>query len=250
MPLLPEMKKLPLFLLLALASCSPRPLYVQEHREQQYIIRKEDKGDSTLTAMLVPYKRGVDTQMQVIIGHTDIPLTKAQPESTLGNFWADATLLAAQKIDPKVVGAVGNYGGLRISYIAPGLITRGKMYELMPFDNMLTIIEIPGVVMQQFCDAMALHKGWPVSGITFIIKDKSATEIKIGGVDLNPSLVYKIAVNDYIARGGDNCDYLQPLKKRNTTVFLRDAMIDYVTALEREGKPLHPVLQKRIQYAE
>src|SRR5688572_4729232 len=93
-------------------ACSPRPFYVQERHARQYTIAKDDRPDSLITAMLHPYKRGVDTQMQVIIGRTDIPLTKAQPESTLGNFLADATLVAARKIDPKVAAAVGNYGGL------------------------------------------------------------------------------------------------------------------------------------------
>jgi hypothetical protein len=32
------------------------------------------------------------------------------------------------------------------------------MYEMMPFDNMLTIVEIPGTVLQQFCDMMAAAK--------------------------------------------------------------------------------------------
>ena len=100
--------------------------------------------------------------MMVIIGHSDIPLTKAQPESTLGNFMADAMLVAGQRIDPDVVAAIGNYGGIRLPYIAPGPITRGKVYELMPFDNTLNIIEIPGAVLQQFCDAMAARKGWPM----------------------------------------------------------------------------------------
>lgn len=236
--------------LLFLAACSPRPLYVREHHEQQYIIAKSGPADSAIASLLYPYKLGVDTQMQVLIGHTDIPLSKAQPESALGNFVADATLAAALKLDAKVVAAVSNYGGIRLPYIAPGPITRGKIYELMPFDNMLTIVEIPGNVLQQFCDAMALRKGWPVSGISFAIKDKKALDIQIGGKAINDSWVYKIAVNDYIARGGDNCDFLQPLKKRNTTVFLRDALIEYVAALEKDGKPLHPELDHRVRYAE
>ena len=49
--------------------------------------------------MLRPYKVGVDTQMQVVIGYTDIPLTKAQPECALGNFMADAQMAAAKKLD-------------------------------------------------------------------------------------------------------------------------------------------------------
>jgi 2',3'-cyclic-nucleotide 2'-phosphodiesterase (5'-nucleotidase family) len=236
--------------LLAMVGCSPAHLYVQNYQPQQYVIKKEDVGDSSMIAMLKPYKRGMDTQMNVVIGHTDIPLTKAQPESTLGYFFSDATLIAARKLDSKVVAAVGNYGGIRLPYIAPGVITKGRLYELMPFDNMLTIVEIPGSVLQQFCDAMAARKGWPISGITYTIKDKTAVDVMVDGAALNSNMVYKIAVNDYVARGGDNCDFLQPLKKRYTSIFLRDAMIEYVAALERDGKPLHPVLEKRIQYAE
>ncbi len=235
---------------LLFAACAPKPLYVKEHKEQQYSIAKTGAADSSISVLLAPYKRGVDTQMQVIIGRTDIPLSKAQPESTLGNFVADATLAAAQKLDRKVVAAVSNYGGIRIPYIAPGPITRGKMYELMPFDNMLTIVEIPGRTIKEFCDAMAMRKGWPVSGITFSIKDKKAVDVKLAGKDIVDALVYKIAVSDYVARGGDNCDFLQRLSKRNTTVFIRDAMIEYLAALEKDGKPLHPTLDKRISYAE
>ncbi len=200
--------------------------------------------------MLSPYKAGVDTQMRVVIGNTDIPITKAQPESTLGNFMADAQLEAAKKLDPKVVASVVNYGGIRLSYISPGDITRGKMYELMPFDNMLTIVEMPGEVLHQFCDAMAARKGWPVSGLQFTIKDKKAENILIDGKPINDHIVYKIALNDYVARGGDNCDFLAPLKKRFTSVFVRDILIQYVAALQKEHKPLHPVLDKRVVYAE
>jgi hypothetical protein len=33
-------------------------------------------------------------------------------------------------------------------------------------------------------------------------------------------------------------------------VAIRDAMMDYLAALEQEGRPLHPILQNRIRYAE
>ncbi len=239
-----------LLLLLLTAACSQPRFYVQEHSGHQYPIRKGDPADSSLASLLRPYKQGVDTQMLVIIGHTDIPLTKAQPESTLGNFITDAMVVAAQQIDPKVVAAIGNYGGIRLPYIAPGPITRGRMYELMPFDNMLTIVDVPGTVLQQFCDMIAARKGWPVSGISFAIKDGQAVEVQIGDAAINPAAVYKLALSDYNARGGDNCEFLKPLKKRTTSVFLRDAMIEYVAALAAAGKPLHPLLQKRIRYAD
>lgn len=234
---------------LCFVSCH-KPYYLSHRADKFYIISNHDPVDSSLVKMIMPYKMGVDTQMDIIIGHTDIPLTKAQPECTLGNFMADAQLETAKKLDSKVVGSVMNYGGIRLPYIAPGAITKGKIYELMPFDNMLTIIEIPGETLKQFCNHMAKYKGWPVSGITYTIKDKKAVDVKIDGRPVNDAIVYKIAISDYIARGGDNCDFLSHLKKRYTTIFVRDALIDYVMKLEKEHKPLHPELEKRIQYAE
>lgn len=206
--------------------------------------------DSAISALLQPYKVGVDTQMKVVIGYADVPLTKSQPESTMGNFVADAQLAAAQQIDPSVAFSVANYGGLRIPYLAPGAITRGHIYELMPFDNFLTIVEMPGRTVQEFCDHMAARKGWPVSGVTYVIREGKATDIKINGEPLNEQVTYKVAINDYMAAGGDNCDMLRPLRRRKTTLFVRDALMQYLAALEQAGLPLHPSLENRITYAD
>ena len=139
---------------------------------------------------------------------------------------------------------------MRVPFIAAGPITKGKIYELMPFDNMLTIAEVPGDVVQLLCNKIAAAKGWPVSGIRFTIKDGAAEQITVGGQPLDEHRIYKLAINDYIAKGGDNCDFLTTVKKRYTTIFLRDVLIAYVVTLEGQGRPLHPVLDKRIQYAE
>ena len=236
-------------ILFVLVSCHSS-LHVQHRSAIVYNIEKDTPSDSNIVKMLHPYKLGVDTQMSVIIGHTDIPLTKAQPESSIGNLIADAQLEAAKKTDNKVVGSVVNYGGMRLNYIAPGVITKGKMYELMPFDNTVVVAQIPGDVLKKFCDHMAKYKGWPISGITYTIKDKEAVNIKVGIDPLNENLVYNIAISDYIANGGDNCDFLKPLRKKFTTIFVRDALIDYIARHEKNEQLLHPVIEKRIQYAE
>lgn len=236
--------------LILAASCSSPHLYPRQQATREYTIEQTQPVDSGLVRLIRPYKRGVDTQMQVVLGHTDVPLTKAQPESTLGNFIADAQLMAARAIDPKTDISISNYGGIRLPYIDPGVLTRGKVYELMPFDNMLTIIELPGTGVKQFCDYMAKRKGWPVSGIQFVIRDTLATDIRINGAPLDEHRFYKLATSDYVARGGDNCDFLSTYKKRFTSVFIRDALMTYITQLEREGKPLHPQIENRIRYAE
>jgi len=218
--------------------------------DRQYALDSTARPDSAYLAFLAPYKRGVDTLMQAVIGYTDIPLTKAQPECTLGNFMAEAQMESARTLDGRVVASVVNYGGIRLPFVPPGKLTRGQMYELMPFDNTVAIVEAPGHIIRRFCDHMALRRGWPVAGLRYTIQAKRAVNIEIGGSRLDTARLYKIAVSDYIARGGDDCDFLLPLKKVYTSVVLRDAMTQYVQALDRAGKPLHPTLDSRVRYAE
>lgn len=232
------------------AGCARQPFVVQSRNAKHYSFDSSSVADSALVRFIQPYKAGVDTLMKAVIGRAAIPLTKAQPESTLGNFMADAQLEAAKKLDSRVVASVVNYGGIRIPYLPPGPITKGAMYELMPFDNIVTIVEVPGAVLYKFADHMAARKGWPVAGMRYTVKDRKAVDVTLGGEVIDSARIYKITVSDYIAGGGDDCDFLRPLKQRRTSIFLRDAMMNYVAALHREGKALSPTLEGRVSYAE
>lgn len=240
----------PVALLLLLASCSVSRKQVSNYRTSYTVIDTTLVKDNRLEQMLQPYKQRMDTAMNVVIGYSEVPLSKAQPESTLGNFMADAQLAFAKRSDPATQVAVMNYGGIRLPYISPGPLTKGKIYELMPFDNKLTIVEIPGKVLRQFCDHMAAYGGWPVAGISFRIKDKKAQDIQIGKEPLNDQLVYHTAVSDYIANGGDNCDFLGDCKKTYFNVFVRDMLIDYLAELNSKGQKLNVKIEKRVSYAE
>ena len=202
-----------------------------------------------MRALLAPYKTGVDTLMKVGVARIKGVLTKAQPESTLGNLVADAQLAAAQKIDPKVVAAVSNYGGLRLQLIVAGPVQRETLYELMPFENTVCIVEMPGSVVQQYCNTMARRRGWPVAGIRYTIEDTLATNVEISGAPLNPVLVYKLALNDYNAKGGDGCDFLKPLRRKATSLLIREAIIQYLADYEARGLEYLPTLDGRVRYA-
>ena len=203
--------------------------------------------DSLLLQLVAPYKAQMETEMQEVIGETDTTLFKQQPECTLGNFIADAMLQKAKEINPAVDAAVMNYGGIRVSYIQPGAVTVKNMYELMPFDNMLCIVEMNGSTLREFCNHMADAKGWPVNGITYrITPAKQASGILINGKPLDENKTYHIATNDYVANGGDKCSFLIPLKKQQTNIFIREVLIAYVKNLR--GRPLHPGIEKRVSY--
>ncbi len=237
---------LQLLLLCMLAACRPQLQVAEGASPANALPPGQPLPQATATVARPPG----DTGGNVVIAHTDIPLTKAQPESTLGNFVADAMLLAARREDEEVTAAICNYGALRLSYLPPGAITTGRLKELMPFRNRLAIVELPGSVLQELCDLIAARKGWPVSGISFVIKEKKASGISIAGAPLVPALVYKIAMSDYLARGGDQCGMLPALRKRVTSVTILDALAIYLAELEAAGRPLHPVLQKRLRYAD
>ncbi len=236
--------------LFVLTSCSVSRKQVSSYHTSYTVIDTTLQKDSRFEQMLQPYKKSMDTAMNIVIGYSEAPMSKALPECTLGNFIADAQLALAKRSDPATQISIMNYGGIRLPYISPGPITKGKLYELMPFDNKLTIVELPGKVLRQFCDHMAAYGGWPVAGISFKIKDKKAIDILIGSEPLNEQLVYHTAVSDYIANGGDNCDFLGTCKKTYINIFVRDMLIDYLSELNSKGQKLNIKIEKRISYAE
>ena len=198
-----------------------------------------------LDTFLEDYKLKKDSIMNVVIGTTAIPLTKAQPESTMGNFIVDAQLRFAQTKDQQVVASVLNYGGIRIPYLATGNITVGNIYEIMPFDNTLVIAEVPGKTIKELCALIAQKKGWPIAGITFKISaTNEAKDIRINNQAVNDHLIYKIALSDYLANGGDHCEFLIQCKRRHFNIFIRDILIEYV----KEHQNMQPTLSQRISY--
>jgi 2',3'-cyclic-nucleotide 2'-phosphodiesterase (5'-nucleotidase family) len=239
-----------LALSIGFTACKTQQKYVDSYQTSFTVIDSTLQKNSKVEIMLEPYRVKMHEAMDQVIGYSEVPMSKAQPECTMGNFMADAQLDIARKTEPGTQISVMNYGGIRIPYVSPGAITKGKIYEMMPFDNKLTIVELPGKVLHQMCDQIAAYGGWPVSGISFEIKDKKAVHILVSGKPVNDQLIYLTAMSDYIANGGDNCDFLMDCKKRYLNIFVRDMLIEYVTGLQAKGEKLNPKLEKRISYAE
>jgi 2',3'-cyclic-nucleotide 2'-phosphodiesterase (5'-nucleotidase family) len=212
-----------------------------------YRIDRQAKTDSALVKMLQPYASSLSASMDKVIGFSNVSLSSKQPESGLGNFMADCMRIqAGKKFARKVDAGFMNFYGIR-SYIPKGNITVGKIFELMPFDNLIVLQEVKGSVLQQFLNVTAAEGGWPVSsGLTMHIKDKKAIDITIDGKPLNESATYTIANSDYIANGGSNCDMLRNIPQLNKGYLVRDALIEFVTDLTRQGKPLDYSTENRV----
>lgn len=233
-------------LLFALSSCSGfyQPTSLQY---TQYRIEPALKKDSAMNVLLMPYAKDINATMNKVIGTSAGNYNNNRPESEIGNFMADAyKAMAEEKFGRKVDAGFMNAGGIR-SYLSKGNITVGKIFEIMPFDNILVLQELKGSVLQAYLDKMAEDGGWPVSkGVTMVIRSKKATEVKINGKPLDPNTVYVVAHSDYIANGGGDCDMLKPIPQINKGYLMRDAIIDYIATFTREGKIIQPTIENRV----
>lgn len=221
----------------------PQVAYSDYKIDTQYSI------DSSYTKMLKPFKDSLDLTMNEVIGFSINGLYKKQPESPLGNFMTDAIKkMAEKKFNKKIDAAFVNFGGIR-SYLPKGDITIGKIFELMPFDNLVVLQEINGSTLKLFLNRVCEKGGWPVSeGLVYEIKDKNAMNVFINGKPINDSTIYTIANSDYIANGGDNCDMLKKIPKQNINYLMRDALIEYTKQLTQNSKPIDAKIENRVVY--
>lgn len=218
---------------------------------EDYPIAATLPRDSSMISMMAPYRDSVNRSMNVVVGIVDSDMEKAKPESALGNFMVDAMLYTAkQKFGVPVDAAFTNYGGIRINQLPKGEVTRGKIFELMPFDNLLVLQQVKGSVLQQFLDLTAASGGWPVAGITMQIKGGKAVNVKVGGQSLDPAKTYTVANSDYVANGGDEAAMFRSIPQQNKGYLLRDALFDYITALKAQGKNISATVENRVTNAQ
>lgn len=203
-----------------------------------------------MTAMLQPYKDSVFRYASTVIGFSTSNMYKKQPECALGNFMADCLKwAAAMDFKAKVDVAIINAGSLR-SHLSKGDITIQSMYDLMPYNNQVMLLNVNGNILHQLLDRAAYDGGWPCSGVTMTIKNREATDILINGLPLNDTTIYSLATTDYLAQGADGCTMLKKIAKQNNNYSYRDALIDYVTFFTRSGKPVSATLENRITNAD
>jgi len=229
----------------ALATASANAAYTLVKIDSNY------KADKDIAAFLQPYSKEVGRQMNVVIGTTETPLERKTPEGTLGNFVADAMRQrAALSYKTNVDMAFVNYGGLRVDNIAAGPVVLGKMYELIPFDNIVVLLHLNGNTLHTILDLIAAKEGWPVSGVKMKIANGKAKDILINGEPLNDDKQYTVATTDYTAKGNEGFTILKTIPQQNNGYLFRDALIDYVKALTANNKKINAVIENRITNAE
>ena len=188
-------------------------------------------------------------------------------ETNLGDFAADAYKYIAQtyvdenNMNITIDGAIQNGGGIRAS-IQPGDISMNTLYSVFPFGNTISIVTLTGEqlleALEASCHACPEASGaFPqVSGIVLSIDTtvpyaageqypestyfapanpgSRVTIETVGGKAFDPKATYNIAVNNFMADGGDTYYvFTKAAKVIDTGVVDAEGLISYVNSMNK-----------------
>ncbi|MFJ9569525.1 bifunctional metallophosphatase/5'-nucleotidase [Streptomyces bacillaris] len=190
------------------------------------------------------------------------------PEKPLGNVIADAQLeglAPADKGGAQV--AFMNPGGIRADLVykasgseGDGVVTYGEAFTVQPFTNMMNVVDLTGAqlvaALQQQVSGPneAAPKILQVSkGLTYTL-DLTKTgaarvvtdTIKLNGEAIDPARTYRVAMNEFLAGGGDGF----PAFAQGTNKLVGASDLDlfnaYLAAHSSATSPLAPPATDRI----
>jgi len=195
---------------LCVISCTKKPVQVvYATTEAIPVDAKNDYiQDAAYLKHFAPIKEEVEREMSVQIGYAPERLWVASPECPMLNWATDALWEAAKKAYPGNVDiAIVNMGGMRCEWPA-GPITRGHVFELMPFDNRLVVLTLKGEDILSLCESFARYGGQGVAGMRVTVIDGHLADVQVGGKAVNPQALYTVATSDYLSGGTDHMDAL------------------------------------------
>ncbi len=189
---------------------------VEDYRYKLIPINQDLPEDPKMVELLQRFKnrlksKPLDEVLATVFG--DLGRSN-QGDSFLGEMTADAIRKAAG-----TEIALLNSGSFRTDFKS-GDLTREILYEIFPFDDEVVTLDVPGSYLRKAIEASELKKGQggflQVSGLKI---ERSGEELKIlaGNEPLRDRQKYLVAVNDFLAGGGDGYDVFRRVKARRKT---------------------------------
>lgn len=215
------------------------------HEQEYLFIDGNLEADPLFLAFINENARELRTYMGRFVVKSNGVIERGQPESPLGNLTADIIRnRATREMGFQVDIAVLNRGGLRIP-LPEGDVTVGTIYELMPFENHITMLKMSGRQIRQLANEIAREGGEPVSGMRFRIENGRAVDLLVAGTSINDNRQYWVATNNWLADGGGPMPSLwNPLERRDLDVLIREAFIEYL----RHRPEISPVTDNRVRH--
>ncbi|MFF1376387.1 bifunctional metallophosphatase/5'-nucleotidase [Streptomyces sp. NPDC058308] len=239
-------------------------------RAANHVVSREQAKAPDMTSLIGRWDKLAAPVASKPVGYIsgDIPGRGAGvPESPLGDLISDAQLAHAKSLDPEADLALMNPGGIRSDIVfkasgseGDGVVTYGEAFTVQPFSNTVNLVDLTGAQLvtglkQQVSGSNeASPKILQVSeGLTYTLDmTKSGADrvvagsIKLNGKAIDPAATYRVAMNSFLAGGGDG---FAELGKGTRPVVGSDdlkAFNDYLSANSSADKPIAPPKADRI----
>jgi len=168
---------------------------------------REITEDAGMLAFLQPFQDAGQQALSVVVGRSDAGLNgdrsivRRQP-TDLGVLVAQAMMGRA-----KADFAVMNSGGIRDSLPA-GEISYKDVLKVLPFSSTLGVVAFTGREALAYLDAaakMAPGAGAfaQFAGVQLVIEGGAVASAQIAGKPIDPAATYRMAINSFMAAGGD-----------------------------------------------
>jgi len=170
-------------------------------------VDQEILADAELKAMLEPYQNQGQEQLTQVIGQADGVFVGAREEvrtreTNLGNLIALAQM---ERVQADV--GIMNSGGIRADMPA-GDITYKDVLKVQPFANAVAYVDLSGAELMPYLEAAANKEAGSgafaqFAGVEVTMQGATIVSASVAGKPVNASQTYRLAVNAYMASGGD-----------------------------------------------
>jgi 5'-nucleotidase len=231
------------------------------------IVSRDVARDPAMTRLIAKYSKVAAPIANRIIGSVTNNITRTPNragEASLGDVIADAHLVATSPAEKGGAAiAFTNLGGIRADLSAnsrtgtelPGEITYSELFTVQPFSNVMMVLTLTGdqiqrLLEQQFGSIPGSTRILQVSdGFTYSYRLNAPSgqhvvpsSIKVGGRVVGPQDKVRVAMNSYLATGGDGFTvFMEGTDQLGGDIDV-DALVDYF----RARSPVRPGPQNRI----
>ncbi|MGX1671236.1 bifunctional metallophosphatase/5'-nucleotidase [Streptomyces sp. NPDC055400] len=239
-------------------------------KSANHVVSRTQPKAADMTALIGRWNKMAAPVANQPVGYisADIPgRGAASPEAPLGDLIADAQLAHAKTLDPKTSLALMNPGGVRSDLVykasgseGDGVVTYGEGFTVQPFSNTVNLADLTGAqviaaLQQQVSGSNEASPKilQPSAGLTYTL-DMTKTgaarvvvdSIRLNGAAIDPAATYRVAMNSFLAGGGDGFAALG--QGKNPLVGSDDlkAFNDYLSANSSAASPIAPPKADRI----
>lgn len=226
---------------------------------------RDEKVAAAAKAIIDPIDKAYGEKFavsKVTLNGAKAPDGNRDSETNLGDLITDAMLWkirtdAALEVDPEMVVAITNGGGIRAT-VKAGDITKKDINTVLPFGNTLAVVYVTGAELLEaleastFCTPKSLG-GFPqVAGLQFALKTyekydanpepypkstyygpKSIQRVTIDNVNgkaFDPTATYAVVTNNFVAGGGDTYyAFAAATDQFDTGLPLDEVVMEYIT---------------------